>query len=161
MLCGMATLDGQPVNPDDLLALALTNYGHFTSMRVDADHRIRGLSLHLERLVRDCKTVWGAALDTARVRDHVRQALDGHDGPCVVRVTVFDPAVDIGHPATADQPRVLVTTRPAGAMPPPPLRAHSVRYERDLPGVKHIGLFGTLHARRAAQLGGYDDALFV
>jgi branched-subunit amino acid aminotransferase/4-amino-4-deoxychorismate lyase len=161
MLCCMATLDGQPANPDDLLTLALTNYGHFTSMRVEADRRIRGLSLHLERLVRDCKTVWGTALDTGRVRDHVRQALDGHNGPCIVRVTVFDPAVDIGHPAAADQPRVLVTTRPAGAMPPPPLRAQSVRYERDLPDVKHIGLFGTLHARRTAQLGGFDDTLFI
>lgn len=161
MLSTMATLDGQPVSPADLLPLALTNLGHFTSMRVDADQRIRGLSLHLERLVRDCKTVWGADLDTRRVRDHVRQALGGHDGPCVVRVTIYDPAVDLGHPADADQPHVLVTVRPAGPMPPPPLRAQSVRYERDLPEVKHTGLFGAVNARRAAQLNGYDDALFV
>lgn len=95
MLSTMATLDGQPVSPADLLPLALTNLGHFTSMSVDADQRIRGLSLHLERLVRDCKTVWGADLDTRRVRDHVRQALGGHDRPCVVRVTIYDPAVDL------------------------------------------------------------------
>ncbi|MEV7886928.1 aminotransferase class IV family protein [Streptomyces sp. NPDC002817] len=159
----MATLDGQPVSPDDLLTLALTNLGHFTSMRVDADRRIRGLSLHLERLVRDCKIVWGAPLDADRVRDHVRQALQGHghDGPSVVRVTIYDPTVDMGHPAHADHPRVLVTVRAAGSMPPPPLRAQSVRYERDLPEVKHVGLFGALHARRTAQLNGYDDALFV
>ncbi|WP_405814661.1 aminotransferase class IV family protein [Streptomyces sp. NBC_01390] len=157
----MATLDGQPVTPDDLLPLALTNLGHFTSMRVGADGRITGLALHLERLVRDCKTVWGADLDSVRVRDYVRQALDGHDGPCVIRVTIYDPTVDMGHPADAGQPRVLVTRRPAGAMPPPPLRAMSVQYERDLPAVKHTGLFGALHARRAAQLKGFDDALFV
>ncbi|PAZ12294.1 aminotransferase [Streptomyces sp. SA15] len=157
----MATLDGLPVSPDDLLPLALTNLGHFTSMRADADHQIRGLSLHLERLVRDCKSVWGADLDTGRVRDHVRHALDGRDGPCVVRVTIYDPTVDMGHPADADQPHVLVTVRPAGSMPPPPLRAQSVEYERDLPEVKHVGLFGALHARRTAQLNGYDDALFV
>jgi hypothetical protein len=37
----------------------------------------------------------------------------------------------------------------------------SVPYERDLPEVKHTGLFGAPHARRAAQIAGYDDALFV
>ncbi|WP_345943841.1 aminotransferase class IV family protein [Streptomyces sp. SID3212] len=156
------TLDGTPVSADDLLPLALTNTGHFTSMRVDADGRVRGLSLHLERLVRDCKAVWGADLDTDRVRDHVRQGLAGVTGrPCVVRVTVYDPAVDMVHPARADEPRVLVSVRGAGAQPPPPLRAMSVPYERDLPEVKHVGLFGALHARRTAQLAGFDDALFV
>lgn len=161
MLGGMATLDGRPVTTDDLMPLALTNLGHFTSMRVDADGRVRGLALHMERLERDCATVWGAGLDTGRVRDQVRQALDGRSGPCVVRVTVYDPTVDMGHPADADQPRVLVTVRAAGAMSPPPLRAMTVRYERDLPEVKHTGLFGPLHARRTAQLSGFDDALFV
>ncbi|MFJ2645178.1 aminotransferase class IV family protein [Streptomyces sp. NPDC087420] len=156
------TLDGTPVSADDLLPLALTNVGHFTSMRVDADGGIRGLSLHLERLVRDCGTVWGADLDTGRVRDHVRQGLAGVTGrPCVVRVTVYDPTVDMGHPARADAPRVLVSVRGAGARPPEPLRAMSLPYERDLPEVKHVGLFGALHARRTAQLAGFDDALFV
>ncbi|NDZ76996.1 aminotransferase class IV family protein [Streptomyces sp. SID10853] len=157
----MATLDEKPVTSDDLLPLALTGLGHFTSMRVDADRTIRGLSLHMERLVRDCKIVWGAQLDTGRVRDHVRAALEGRDGPCVVRVTVYDPTVEMAHPADANQPGVLVTVRPSGAMPPPPLRAQSVEYERDLPQVKHSGLFGALHARRTAQLNGFDDALFV
>ncbi|MEU5010991.1 aminotransferase class IV family protein [Streptomyces sp. NPDC021749] len=157
----MAHLDGKPVLTDDVLPLALTGYGHFTTMRVDADHRIRGVSLHMDRLVADCRTVWGADLDTGRVRRFVRQALAGHRGPCVVRATIYDPAVDVAHPADADQPRVLVTVRPAGAMPPPPLRARSVPYERDLPQVKHCGLFGALHVRRAAQVAGFDDALLV
>ncbi|MGW0844193.1 aminotransferase class IV family protein [Streptomyces sp. NPDC002787] len=157
----MVTLDGKPVSADDLLPLALVNLGHFTSMRVDADGSIRGLSLHMERLVRDCKTVWNADLDTERVRGYVRQVLDGQQKPCVVRVTIYDPAVDMGHPANADQPRVLVSVRGAGAMPPAPLRAMSVTYERDLPEVKHVGLLGALYARQRAQLAGFDDALFV
>ncbi|MEU0271828.1 aminotransferase class IV [Streptomyces sp. NPDC006307] len=157
----MATLDGQPVTPDDLLPLALTNLGHFTTLRVDADRRTRGLSLHMDRLVRDCAAVFGADLDTGRVRAHVRQALDGQDGPCAVRVTVYDPTVDVAHPEDADHPRVLVSVRPAGTATPPPLRAKSVRYERDLPEVKHTGLFGTLYARRAARRQGFDDALFL
>lgn len=161
MLSGMVTLDGKPVSADDLLPLALTNVGHFTSMRVDADGTVRGLSLHMERLVRDCGIVYGADLDTGRVRDYVRQVLRGQDTPCVVRVTVYDPKVEMAHPANADEPHVLVSVRGAGAIPPQPLRAMSVPYERDLPEVKHAGLFGALHARRAAQLAGFDDALFV
>ncbi|MFE1176408.1 aminotransferase class IV family protein [Streptomyces sp. NPDC058773] len=157
----MVTLDGNPVSADDLLPLALTNVGHFTTMRVDADGSIRGLGLHMERLVRDSKIVWGVDLDTGRVREYVRQSLEGHAPPCVVRVTIYDPKVDMGHPADADEPRVLVSVRGAGALPPEPLRAMSVQFERDLPQVKHCGLFGALHARRAAQLAGFGDALFV
>jgi len=161
MLCGMATLDGNPVFADDLLPLALTNFGHFTSMRVDGDGSIRGLTLHMERLVRDCKTVWGADLDATLVREYVRRGLEGQSGSCVVRVTIYDPKVEMGHPADADEPRIMVSVRGAGALPPEPLRAMSVPYERDLPEVKHVGLFGALHARGTAQRAGFGDALFV
>ncbi|MFE0852146.1 aminotransferase class IV family protein [Streptomyces mutabilis] len=157
----MATLDGKPVAADDLLGLALTNIGHFTSMRVSDDGSIRGLSLHMERLARDCKIVWNADLDTDHVRWCVRHALESQQRPCVVRVTIFDPKTGMGHPAAADDPHVLVSVRKAGALPPPPLRAKSIVYERDLPEVKHVGLFGALHARGAAQRADFDDALFV
>ncbi|MET7575281.1 aminotransferase class IV family protein [Streptomyces sp. NPDC005492] len=157
----MATLDGTPVSADDLLPLALTSVGHFTSMRVSADGTVRGLTLHMERLVRDSKIVWGADLSTERVREYVRQSLEGQSGPCVVRVTIYDPKIDMGHPKDADEPHILVSMRGASEMPPEPLRAMSVTYERDLPQVKHAGLFGALHARRTAQLAGFGDALFV
>ncbi|MDN5385281.1 MULTISPECIES: aminotransferase class IV family protein [Streptomyces] len=156
----MAELNGRPVIPDDLLTLALTNYGHFTSMRVD-NQRVRGLGLHLERLVRDCRAVFGADLDPEKVRHYVRQATSDLTGSFVVRVTVFDPAVELAHPDKAKNPSVLVTVRPAADLPLPPLRVKSVRYERDVPAVKHSGLFGALHARRAALLDGFDDALFI
>ncbi|MER5301338.1 aminotransferase class IV family protein [Streptomyces lasiicapitis] len=157
----MVTLDGKPVAVEDLLPLALTNMGHFTSMRVAEDGSIRGLTLHMERLVRDCKIVWSADLDPDRVRDYVRQALEGQSRPCVVRVTIYDPKVGMGRPADANQPRVLVSVRSAGPLPPEPLRAKSMVYERDLPEVKHVGLFGALHARGAAQRADFGDALFV
>nr|BBD17755.1 aminotranferase [Streptomyces sp.] len=153
-------LDGQPVDPQALGALALTDYGHFTTMRVE-EGRVRGLALHMERLVRDCRVVFGAEVDPERVRALARRAVEGVDGACVVRVTVFDPALDIGHMADPAHPRVLVTRRPAPALPLPPLRVRSVRHERELPAVKHTGLFGILHARRVAQRDGFDDALFV
>lgn len=156
----MIELNGRPADPESLKTLALVNYGHFTSMRVD-NQRVRGLALHMERLARDCATVFGARLDTDRVREYVRRAVNGQDGAFVVRVSVFDPALDMGHPSSPATPHILVTRRPSGSMDLPPLRAKSVPYVRDLPAVKHVGLFGALHARRAAQLAGFDDALFV
>lgn len=160
MLVDMVTLNGTPVSADDLLPLTLTNKGHFTSMRVDTDG-IRGLGLHMRRLARDCEIVWGAPLDTERVREYVRQSLQGRSYPCVVRVTIYDPKVEMAHPTDAREPHVLVSVRGASALPPQPLRAKTVTYERDLPQVKHIGLFGTLYMRGVAQQAGYDDALFI
>ncbi|WP_167362006.1 aminotransferase class IV [Streptomyces yokosukanensis] len=157
----MATLDGKPASADDLLALALTNVGHFTSMRVSEDGTIRGLTLHMERLVRDCKTVWNADLSINRVRSYVRQTVEGQQSPCVVRVTIFDSKVDMGHPADAHDPHILVSVRKGGALPSKPLHAKSMVYERDLPKVKHTGLFGALHTRGLAQEAGFGDALFV
>jgi branched-subunit amino acid aminotransferase/4-amino-4-deoxychorismate lyase len=146
------------VSPDELRTLALTNYGHFTTFRVESGG-VRGLSLHLERLARDCRALFGASLDLAAVRDQVRREVAGR-APVTVRVTVFDPSLDIGRPARAGQPRVLVTRRAAGAAPGP-LRVRTVDYERDAPEVKSVGLFPVLRLRRAAQIDGYDDALFV
>ncbi len=153
-------LNGKPVDLDQLKVLGLTNYGHFTSMRVDAG-RVRGLTLHLDRLTRDCRALFGVDLDRDEIRNHVRQAVDGFAGSIVARVTVFDPELDLGHPASASNPQVLVTTRSAASAPSPPLVLTTRSYERDVPGVKHIGLFGTMYHRRQAQIGGFEDVLFT
>ncbi|MCI0385911.1 aminotransferase class IV [Streptomyces sp. CNQ085] len=139
--------------------MALTNYGHFTSMRVEQG-RVRGVSLHLDRLVRDCRTVFDTGLDPGRVLGFVRGAVP-RTGACVVRVTVFDPALELGRIGTDAHPHVLVTTRAVGGLPLPPPRIRSAVYTRDMPGVKSVGLFGALWHRRAAQRAGFDDALFV
>ena len=61
----MTELDGSPVSVDDLLALGLAPFGHFTSIRVE-DRRAKGIGLHLERLARDCQAVFGVQLDTEK-----------------------------------------------------------------------------------------------
>ncbi|GAA2468264.1 aminotransferase class IV family protein [Streptomyces macrosporus] len=156
----MAEHSGEPVGLNDALqALALTNYGHFTSMRVEQG-RVRGLSLHLDRLVRDCRAVFDTRLDPDRVREHIRRTAP-LDGTSVVRVTVFDPALGPGHIDRDAHPHVLVTTSPAGAAPATPLRVRSVAYTRDMPEVKNVGLFGSLRHRREARRAGFDDVLFV
>jgi branched-subunit amino acid aminotransferase/4-amino-4-deoxychorismate lyase len=155
-----ATLDGAPADPDRVRTLALVNLGHFTTMRVE-DRGVRGLGLHLERLVRDCARVLEADLDAERVRRYLRDALDGVPRPVAARVTVFDPGLDLGGLAADATPSVLVTLRPAGATTGPGLRLRAAVYQRELPEVKHTALFGAIRLRRAAQRAGADDVLFV
>ena len=155
-----AQLNGVPVNLDQLTPLALINYGHYTSARVD-DLRVRGLSLHLERLMRDCRQIFDAHLDPDWVRRLVRRALAGAPPSVVIRVTVFDPKLQLGRIGADAQPHLLVTTRPAAVRPLPALRLASAQYTRELPTVKHVGLFGSLRRRRIAQRDGFDDVLFT
>ncbi|WP_406074388.1 hypothetical protein [Micromonospora sp. NBC_01638] len=108
----MMRLDGEPVTPEQLRNLALINYGHFTTMTVDGAG-VRGLGLHLERLVRDCRTVLAADLDPVRVRELARQAAEDAGSPAIMRVTVFDPALDLGHVGKPGQPRILKQCCPA------------------------------------------------
>lgn len=156
----MAELNGVPADLDQLRALALVNYGHYTTMRVD-DLRVRGLSWHLERLVRDCRRVFDADLDPDRIRGLVRHALTEAPRSVVARVTVFDPGLELGHPGADAQPHLLVTTRPVSTAPLRPLRLQSAQYRRELPAVKHVGLFGSISRRRSAQRNGFDDVLFT
>ncbi|MCE7079828.1 aminotransferase class IV [Streptomyces sp. ST2-7A] len=164
-----ALLDGRAVEPEELRALALTGYGHFTTLRVE-DGRVRGLDLHLERLTRDGRALFGVAPDPGRVRELLRRSLglfaaaSAEEPPTVTaRVTVFDPALDIVRPEAADRPAVLVTLRPVpdGGATPSPLRLRTVRCVRELPEIKHTALLGALRRRREARREGWDDALFV
>jgi branched-subunit amino acid aminotransferase/4-amino-4-deoxychorismate lyase len=156
----MTELNGRPAERDEVKVLGLTNYGHFTSMLVE-DGRVRGLSRHMERLVRDCRRLFDVELDPAQVSAHVRQALESASQPIVIRVTVFDPGLELGHPGADARPGVLVTTRAAPTGRLPALSLRSVVHERDLPEVKHVGLFGSLWHRRSVQRAGFGDAVFV
>ncbi|MEU9040514.1 MULTISPECIES: aminotransferase class IV [unclassified Kitasatospora] len=153
-------IDGAPADPARLAALGLLNYGHFTTLRAEAG-RVRGLTLHLDRLVRDCRTLFAVELDRAAVRDRIRAVLPAGGAPVIVRVTVYDPALGLERPAAPAAPALLVTTRPAATAEPAPLRVRTSVYRRELPAVKHVGLFGLVHHRRQAQLAGYDDVLLI
>ncbi len=111
--------------------------------------------------MRDCRRVFEADLDPERVRHSIRHALADTHGSVVVRVTVFDPGLEPGHPGADAKPHLLVTTRTAAPTPLPALRLQSAHYCREMPDVKHVGLFSALRHRRTAQRNGFDDALFV
>ncbi|MFI0470989.1 aminotransferase class IV family protein [Saccharopolyspora sp. 5N102] len=153
-------LNGAPASIDQIKALALTNYGHFTSMLVE-NNRVRGLSLHMERLARDCRHLFNVELDTDRVRAYVLKALGSGGAATVARVTIYDPALDLGSIGSSAAPSVLVTTRTAAQGQPKPWRLQTVSYRREMPMVKHVGLFGTMRHRRSAQREGFDDVLFM
>lgn len=153
-----ARLNGVPATPEDLATLALINYGHFTTMLVE-DGRIRGLAEHGDRLAADCRRLFDADLDRDRLHDQLRQTIGDRTEPFLIRVTVFDPAADLLHPD--GEPAILITTRPAGPIPAPPLRLRMITGVREPAEIKHVGLFGALWARRQARREGYDDALLL
>lgn len=153
-------LDGEPVALQDIAALAFVPHGHFTSMRVDGG-MVRGLSLHLDRLARDCRSLFDVEFDLDGVRSCLRRTVARIPGPVVVRLTVFDPRLALAHPGMQAAPRLLVTTRPAPPPALPPLNVRTRRYIREEPEIKHVGLFGTIRQKRIAQREGFDDALLV
>jgi len=153
-------LNGRPAGVDDLRALALVNYGHFSSMQV-RDGAVRGLDLHLQRLQRATRELFASTLDAEATRGWMREALADVAGTASLRVTVFSRALDRDYLCEAVAPDVLVALAPARDIGSAPLRVRSVRYQRDAPHIKHVGTFGLFHQKRLAQAAGFDDALFV
>jgi branched-subunit amino acid aminotransferase/4-amino-4-deoxychorismate lyase len=156
----IAELNGRPAGIDELASLGLYNYGHFTSLLVN-DVKVRGLDLHLKRLVHDCRVLFDYKLRRREIRRLLRQAALGIDGPLVVRLTVFAPELELGNPSDKLTPRLLITTRPAPEPEVAPLTVAVAQHERAMPEVKHVGLFSTIVLRRSAQLRGYDDVVFA
>lgn len=153
--------NGRPAEADDLLTLALRNYGHFTVMQVRG-RAVRGLDLHLQRLHAATWELFGAELDDARVVEGLRLAFEAASiDDCTARVTICAPAFDFRDPLRAVDIDVIVAITLPGEADPTPLRVKTFRYERALPQVKHVGTFPLFHFAREARLAGYDDALFV
>ena len=153
-------LNGAPASADDLRALALTNYGHFTSMHIDAGG-VRGLDLHLARLDASTRELFGRPLDAGVVRGYMRSALGERAGAASLRINVFSRRLHRDRMAEPALPDVMVSVSGPRRVEARPVRLKSFRYERVLPHVKHAGTFGLFHHRRLAQLDGFDDALFV
>src|SRR5690606_14212547 len=147
--------NGRRAEAADLVALAMRNHGHFTTMQVRAG-AVRGLDLHLARLRDATRELFDVALEDDRVLGGLRQALDmaGSDD-CTARVTVC--ARECERAARASQPLTAEDLAVSGARPPPmepasePMRAASFQHERALPQIKHVGTFARFHLARQAR----------
>ncbi|WP_454830105.1 aminotransferase class IV family protein [Pseudoxanthomonas wuyuanensis] len=156
-----AFLNGQPASADDLRALALTNYGHFSSMQVRG-RAVQGLDLHLRRLQSATCELFDAELAAERILADLRKALEAGDAEdCSLRLTVFARGFDYRHPDGSFTPDLLVSLSPAAPSAKPPLKVKSYPFVRPLPHIKHVGTFPLFHYRRLALRDGFDDALFV
>lgn len=147
-----AVVDGRAVNGGGeatalVAALVTARYGHFTAMQVRGG-RVRGLGLHLERLEAATAELFGRELDRGLVLDSIR-ALEVTDGS--VRVQVCE----------AGGTRVLATAGPPVELDGSPQGLMTVRYQRYLPHIKHMGGFPSAHLRRLAGAAGYDEALLT
>ena len=164
MTAGMADvlmkIDGRPANAAELGHFVLSNYGAFTSMQVE-DSAVRGLDLHLARLETEAVELFGVAVPETRLRERMRQALDGREGRFSLRVNLFSDAISLRAPDAVVEPRVLTTVSAAVAPLSRPLRLQTQTYGRETPHLKHAATFGLSLARRRAVQAGFDDALFV
>ena len=153
-------LNGEPASADDLRHLVQTNYGHFAAFRVERG-TVRGLDLHLDRLQRATRELFGSELDRERVRAYLRRAVAGDTRELSVRVNVFSRAFDRERPDKPVGVDVLVIATPAAPRATTPLRLKSFRCTRELATIKHVGTFPLFHYRRLARQAGFDDAVFV
>lgn len=155
-----AFLNGLPASTDDLRVLALTNYGHFTSMQVRG-RAVQGLDRHLHRLQGATRELFDSDLPAARILDNLRIALDAGGPDCSLRLTVFARGFDYRYPAGPFLPDLLVSLSPPTDPNKPALQLKSYPFVRPLPHIKHVGTFPLFHYRRLAIQAGSDDALFV
>ena len=146
-------IDGFPPTPDELAIAALDNYGHFTAMQV-RNLCVRGLDLHLKRLVSAHVGLFGTSLDAELVRTRVGHALSSGAPDASVRVYVRQ---------VEDRPSIMVTVREAGDMPGggQPWRLQSVPYQRPAAQLKRFSDFGQAYYQRLVAKNGFDEALLT
>ncbi|MEU6948581.1 aminotransferase class IV [Streptomyces sp. NPDC046316] len=142
-------IDGVPAADPALLTSLLSGFGHFTAMQV-RDGRVRGFDLHVDRLDRATRELFGQGIDG----EHVRRLLAGALRTAgltdaTARVYVYEGV------------RIVITVRAPATAPRTPQRLKSVEYWRPAPHIKHLGGFGQSYYGEAARREGYDDALLI
>ena len=147
----LVEVDGRPGSVSDIARPRLLPNGHLTAVQVRGG-AVRGLDLHLARLVQAHRELFGSALDPDTVRQLMAQAVR-RNPDAYLRVAVDEPL--------AGTPRVVVVVRdPLDA----PVEAQSVAptaYVRALAHLKHNGSYGQGVHGEAALRKGFDDALLI
>ncbi|MFF8604799.1 aminotransferase class IV [Streptomyces sp. NPDC015346] len=161
-------IDGSPAADPALLESLMTGYGHFTAAQV-RDGRVQGLGLHLARLDRANRELFGEGLDGEHVRALLRGALESAGRrDAAARVYVYpDVTGGAGTSGTARSTRPIRSTRIAVTLREPythvpvPQRLKSVPYWRPAAHIKHLGGFGQTYFGEAVRREGFDEALLT
>jgi branched-subunit amino acid aminotransferase/4-amino-4-deoxychorismate lyase len=140
-------IDGRIVGGAEVALALKARYGHFTAMQVRGG-RVRGLGRHLDRLDAATRELFGQELDRDLVVDSIR-ALEVVDAS--VRVYVCE----------ADGPRVLAGSGEPVRLAATPKGLRSVRYQRFLPHIKHLGGFPQAYLGARVRAEGFDEALLT
>lgn len=144
-------VDGLEILDNPISQLAVVNYGHFTAMQIRGG-RVRGLSLHLDRLQSAHAELFGTVIDPAiilaRVREGASEAPNSY-----LRVTLFESEPGKVQVMTALHPPVAPARASISLLP--------VVYQRPAAHIKHVGGFGQLYFARMATRQGFDDALLT
>ena len=159
----MFVFNSEIVTSDDaILGLAMHGYGTYTTMSVHGGYA-KGLKLHLNRLLRDSSELFGLSPSEEVILDNVRCFLRRPNSPHseVVRVTLFPNNFTISRPSDISDLNILVTGRVIPHQDKKPLRVLTVEASRTLPKCKSTNLMSAIHARRSAQVKGFDDALLT
>lgn len=151
-------IDGGPATEQQLAEIVLEAFGHFTAMQVRGG-RVRGLDLHLDRLDRANRELFGKPLDGGCVRTLIRHALDGGDAGAAV--TDASVRVIVRGIASSGAVRVVVTVRDPAAAPERAQRLKSVSYLREVAHIKRPGDFAHAYHLREVERAGFDDALLT
>lgn len=151
--------NGHAPSAADLGALALVNYGHFTSMQVRAG-AVQGLELHRRRLESANLEIFGTPLDFGQLRDQMRQSVVELPD-CTLRATVFSRSFDQRNPEGAWPTEALISLSPPSTPRLERVRLQTFAFVRSMAHIKHVGTFPLFHHRRLARAQRFDDALFV
>ena len=152
-------IDGHAASAADLRRMAMINYGALTSFSYQAGG-VRGLDLHLERLIASGQELFGQQIDKSNILNSLRIALEAVD-EAWVRVTLTAPDLSMRTPEQAGDVVVGVwVSAPANALADGQ-RLSAIAHQRELAHLKHMGTTGIIHARRKARMDGFDDALLI
>lgn len=152
-------IDGHAASAADLRRMAMINYGALTSFSYQAGG-VRGLDLHLQRLISSGQELFGQQLDKSRILKALCAAL-ATVGEAWVRVTLTAPDLSMRTPEQAGDVVVGVwVSAPAQALADGQ-RLSAIPHQRELAHLKHLGTTGIIHARRKARMDGFDDALLI
>lgn len=147
---------------DEIMSLALYNFACFTSFYVYRGE-VKGLDLHLNRLLNDANALFGCAPKPDEILANVKSFLshvDDSEG-FGVRVTIFPANFSLARPTEIKQLDIMVNGRSAAMSAHKPLKLLSIGALRSMPGQKTVNMTANFIARGKAQTQGADDALMI